>query len=331
MASLRLAVDAMGGDFGLRSTIPASILALNENSELHITLVGDEPAIRAALADSRAPLDRLSIVHAPDVVLMEDKPASALRTKRQSSMAIALELLRDGQVSAVLSAGNTGALVAMSCIIVQRMDGIRRPAICAPIPSDHHHTFMLDLGANVECSAEELRQYAVMGSALCSVVDGNAQPRVGLLNIGEELIKGTALMQDTAALLNEEPRLNYVGFVEGGDIFGSEVDVVVCDGFVGNIALKVSEGTASFINRTLRAQLRETLLGRLVGLLLLPVLKRFQKRHDPRHYNGAVLLGLKGVVVKSHGSSDEKGFLAAIQQAARAVGQDLPARIAEHL
>lgn len=321
----------MGGDFGLRSTIPASVLALNENSELHITLVGDEPAIRAALADSRAPLDRLSIVHAPDVVLMDDKPASALRSKRQSSMAIALELLRDGQVSAVLSAGNTGALVAMSCIIVQRMDGIRRPAICAPIPSDHHHTFMLDLGANVECSAEELRQYAVMGSALCSVVDGNAAPRVGLLNIGEELIKGTALMQDTAALLSEEPRLNYVGFVEGGDIFGGEVDVVVCDGFVGNIALKVSEGTASFINRTLRAQLRETLLGRLVGLLLLPVLKRFQKRHDPRYYNGAVLLGLKGVVVKSHGSSDEKGFLAAIQQAARAVGQDLPARIAEHL
>lgn len=331
MASLRLAVDAMGGDFGLRSTIPASVLALNENSELHITLVGDEPAIRRTLAEVRTDFSRLSIVHAPDVVGMDDKPAAALRNKRQSSMALALELLRDGKVSAVLSAGNTGALVAMSCIIVQRLDGIRRPAICAPIPSDQHHTYMLDLGANVECTAQELSQYAVMGSALCCAVDGVAKPRVGLLNVGEELIKGTSLVQEAASLLADDQRLNYIGFIEGGDIFGDRADVVVCDGFAGNIALKVSEGTASFINRTLRSQLRETVLGRLCGLLLLPVLRRFQQRHDPRHYNGAVLLGLKGLVVKSHGSSDKHGFLAAIRKTAKAVGQDLPARIAEQL
>ncbi len=321
----------MGGDFGLRSSIPASILALNENSALHITLVGNEPAVREALVGTDVDFSRLSIVHAPDVVAMDDKPSQALRGKRQSSMAIALELLRDGQVAAVLSAGNTGALVAMGCVIVQRLDGVRRPAICAPLPSDQHHTYMLDLGANVECSAEELRQFAVMGSALCASVDGVATPRVGLLNIGEELTKGTQLLKEAAALLRDDSRLNYIGFVEGGDIFGDRVDVVVCDGFAGNIALKVSEGAASYINRTLRKQLRESLWGRLAGLLLLPVLRRFQRRHDPRHYNGAVLLGLNGLVVKSHGSSDVAAYLAAIRQTTRALGQDLPKRIAEQL
>ncbi len=321
----------MGGDFGLRSSIPASILALNENSALHITLVGNEPAVREALVGTDVDFSRLSIVHAPDVVAMDDKPSQALRGKRQSSMAIALELLRDGQVAAVLSAGNTGALVAMGCVIVQRLDGVRRPAICAPLPSDQHHTYMLDLGANVECSAEELRQFAVMGSALCASVDGVATPRVGLLNIGEELTKGTQLLKEAAALLRDDSRLNYIGFVEGGDIFGDRVDVVVCDGFAGNIALKVSEGAASYINRTLRKQLRESLWGRLAGLLLLPVLRRFQRRHDPRHYNGAVLLGLNGLVVKSHGSSDVAAYLAAIRQTTRALGQNLPKRIAEQL
>ncbi len=321
----------MGGDFGLRSSIPASILALNENSALHITLVGNEPAVREALVGTDVDFSRLSIVHAPDVVAMDDKPSQALRGKRQSSMAIALELLRDGQVAAVLSAGNTGALVAMGCVIVQRLDGVRRPAICAPLPSDQHHTYMLDLGANVECSAEELRQFAVMGSALCASVDGVVTPRVGLLNIGEELTKGTQLLKEAAALLRDDSRLNYIGFVEGGDIFGDRVDVVVCDGFAGNIALKVSEGAASYINRTLRKQLRESLWGRLAGLLLLPVLRRFQRRHDPRHYNGAVLLGLNGLVVKSHGSSDVAAYLAAIRQTTRALGQDLPKRIAEQL
>ncbi len=321
----------MGGDFGLRSTIPASVLALNENSQLHITLVGDEPAIRQALAAASADFARLAIVHAPDVVRMDDKPAQALRGRRESSMAVALELLRDGKVSAVLSAGNTGALVAMGCIIVQRLEGVRRPAICAPIPSDQHHTYMLDLGANVECGVDELRQFAVMGSALCASVDGVEAPRVGLLNNGEEVVKGTQLLKDTAAVLQADPRLNYIGFVEGGDIFSDRVDVVVCDGFVGNIALKVSEGTASYINRALREQLRESVWGRLMGLLLLPVLRGFQRRHDPRHYNGAVLLGLKGLVVKSHGSSDVASFLAAIRQTSRALVQELPRRIAEQL
>ena len=225
----------MGGDVGLRSTIPASILALNENSQLHITLVGDEPAIRQQLEKARFDSPRLTVHHAPDVVPMDEKPAQALRSRPQSSMAVALELLRDGKVGGVLSAGNTGALVAMSCIIVQRLEGVRRPAICAAIPADNHHTYMLDLGANVQCGAEELRQFAVMGSALASSIDGLESPRLGLLNIGEELIKGTPVLQEAAQMLEGDAALNYIGFIEGGDIFSARVDVVVCDGFVGNI------------------------------------------------------------------------------------------------
>ena len=321
----------MGGDVGLRSTIPASILALNENSQLHITLVGDEPAIRQQLEKARFDSPRLTVHHAPDVVPMDEKPAQALRSRPQSSMAVALELLRDGKVGGVLSAGNTGALVAMSCIIVQRLEGVRRPAICAAIPADNHHTYMLDLGANVQCGAEELRQFAVMGSALASSIDGLESPRLGLLNIGEELIKGTPVLQEAAQMLEGDAALNYIGFIEGGDIFSARVDVVVCDGFVGNIALKVSEGTASYIGRTLREELLRTWRGRLISLLLLPVINRFQRRHDPRYYNGAVLLGLRGLVVKSHGGSDAKGFLAAIRHTSKAMKQELPARIAHQL
>ncbi|NKI17318.1 phosphate acyltransferase PlsX [Spongiibacter sp. KMU-166] len=331
MASLRLAVDAMGGDFGLRSTVPASVLALNENSDLHITLVGDRTAIAEALRSQSYDSSRLDILHAKDSVAMDEKPAVALRQKRESSMAIALGLLRDGDVSAVVSAGNTGALVAMGCIIVERMNNVRRPAMCAPIPSDNGHTYMLDLGANTECVARDLAQFAVMGSALARVIDGRAAPRVGVLNIGAELIKGTPVVREAGDLIAANPHLNYIGFVEGGDIFGDGVDVVVCDGFVGNVALKVSEGVASFIRRRLQAQLSASVMGAVLGMLLKPVLRRMQRANDPRRYNGAVLLGLKGLVVKGHGGSDVQSFLTTLRQAARAVSVDLSRQIAAEL
>lgn len=318
----------MGGDFGLRSTVPASVLALNENSDLHLTLVGDQAAIEEALRRHRYDPSRLDIIHAKDSVAMDEKPVVALRHKRESSMAIALELLRDGNVAAVVSAGNTGALVAMGCFIVERMANVRRPAICAPIPSDDGHTYMLDLGANTECSALELAQFAVMGAALARVIDGREAPRVGVLNIGAELIKGTQNVRDAGELIAANPRLNYVGFVEGGDIFTGRADVVVCDGFVGNVALKVSEGTASFIGRQLRAQLSASSLGKLIGVLLKPVVARVQRANDPRRYNGAVLLGLKGLVIKGHGGSDAASLLITLRQASRAVKYDLLNQIA---
>ncbi len=331
MASLRLAVDAMSGDHGLRSSIPATVNALNLNSALHILLVGDEPAITLALASEKFDSTRLSVHHAPDVVAMDDQPSRTLRSKKKSSMYIALELLRDGIVSAVVSAGNTGALVAMSCVVLTRLPGIKRPAICAPVPAVNGHTFLLDLGANVECDAQQLHHFAQMGSALCRVLDGSESPRVGLLNIGSELTKGTATIRDAAELISADSRLNYCGFIEGGDLFSADVDVVVCDGFAGNVALKVCEGTASFIASQLRARFKKNLYGMFVGLLARPVITAFQRDINPDRYNGAALLGLNGIVVKTHGSSGAQGFQSAIRQAARAVRNDLQAQIEKQL
>ncbi|WP_373095591.1 phosphate acyltransferase PlsX [Zhongshania sp.] len=331
MASLRLAVDAMSGDHGLRSSIPATVYALNHNSALHILLVGDEPSILLALASEKYDPQRLAIHHAPDIVAMDDQPSRTLRSKKKSSMYQALELLRDGAVSAVVSAGNTGALVAMSCVVLERLPGIKRPAICAPVPAQNGHTYVLDLGANVECNAEQLHQFAQMGSALCRVLGGSEMPRIGLLNVGSELTKGTTEVRDAAELLASDTGLNYIGFVEGGDIFSADVDVVVCDGFAGNVALKVCEGTASFIANELRARFKKTFYGMLVGLLARPLINAFQRDINPDRYNGAALLGLNGVVVKSHGSSGTAGFQSAIRQAARAVDHDLQAQIEKQL
>jgi glycerol-3-phosphate acyltransferase PlsX len=331
VASLRLAVDAMSGDHGLHSSIPASVNALNENSELHLVLVGDRIAIAAALAEFRYDSSRLSVHHAPDVVAMDDEPASTLRHKKNSSMYIALQLLRDGDVAGVVCAGNTGALVAMSCVLLERLPGIRRPAICAPIPAEGGYTLMLDLGANVECSAQQLHQFAVMGASLSKLIDDRVSPRVGLLNIGAELMKGTVEVREAAELLKADVSLNYIGYIEGGDIFSDHVDVVVCDGFTGNVALKVCEGTANFIGQQLTLSFKRTLYGLLAGVLVKPLLSAFQRQIDPERYNGAALLGLNGVVVKSHGGSGPASFQSAIRQAARAVRTKLPEQIAEQL
>lgn len=322
----------MGGDFGLRTTVPASLKSLARSSDLHITLVGDRAAIDAELKrHRRADTSRLAILHADDVVADDDKPSQILRAKRRSSMAVALEALRDGRVSAVVSAGNTGALMALSCMIVERLPGLRRPAICAPIPSISGHTYLLDLGANVDSDPATLYQFATMGQALSRVVDYLDSPRIALLNIGEEMIKGTRCVQDAAALIAGDPQLNYVGFIEGNGLFSNRADVVVCDGFVGNIALKVCEGTASFIGRQLRDRFQRGLYGRLAGLTVAPLFNAFYKKIDPRRYNGAALLGLQGVVVKSHGGAGVMGFSEAIGHAASSVRRDLPAMIADQL
>lgn len=321
----------MGGDFGLRSSIPAALAAISENPRLHITLIGDKHAIDAAIQGKRFDTARLEIVHSDCAVAMDEKPSVALRKKRHSSMGMALDMLKDGRANGVVSAGNTGALVAMGCFIVERIPGIRRPAICAPIPSRSGHTFVLDLGANVDGDADELHQFAIMGSALACILDNKPSPRVAVLNIGEELLKGKEYLRDAAELIRKDKSLNYAGFVEGGDILGSAADVIVCEGFVGNVAVKVCEGTARFIGEGLASQFKRTVYGRLVGAAAKPLLRSFRQQINPERYNGAALLGLKGVVVKSHGRSHARSFQNAIRHAVQAVELDLPARIARQI
>ncbi|CAA0089388.1 Phosphate acyltransferase [Zhongshania aliphaticivorans] len=311
----------MSGDHGLRSSITATINALNQNSALHISLVGDEPSILLALAQKKYNPEQLQIHHSPDIVAMDEIPSKALRYKKQSSMYRVLEMLRDGHVSGVISAGNTGALVAMSCIVLKRLSGVSRPAICAPIPAQNGYTLMLDLGANISCDAAQLYQFAVMGASLSKALGASDTPRLALLNIGAELIKGPSVVKEAAELISADPRLNYVGFAEGNDIFSEQIDVVVCDGFTGNVALKVCEGTASFIRNQLKTKFEQSIYGRLSAILAMPVLKAFQGEINPDRYNGAALLGLNGVVIKSHGSSGVESFESAIHQAALAVSE----------
>ncbi len=318
-----IAIDAMGGDIGLDTTIAAAVRAQNQYSNLRFILVGDEPAIRAHQLFANLDQQRFSICHAEQVVTMEDKPSSVLRHKRQSSLWKALELVRDNQAQACVSAGNTGALMACAWSCIKTMSGISRPAICATVPSQFGHVHWLDLGANVDSDAEQLLQFALMGSELAKAVDGNANPQVGLLNIGEEEIKGNAVVKKAAKLL-EESLLNYVGFVEGNDIFLKQhIDVVVCDGFVGNVALKSTEGVAKFIQNGLKEAFNHNIYSKLLGLLALPILKRFKSRMDPRNYNGATLLGLKGIVVKSHGNADPVSFANAINIARLEIAHDV--------
>jgi glycerol-3-phosphate acyltransferase PlsX len=261
---------------------------------------------------------------------MDESPAQALRFKRDSSMRVAINLVRQGKVDACVSAGNTGALMAIARFVLKTLPGIDRPAICTTLPSRYGHTYMLDLGANVDSKAEHLLQFAVMGSVLAAAVDSSESPRVGLLNIGEEDIKGNEQVRDAAALLAAS-ELNYIGFVEGEGIFLDDVDVVVCDGFVGNVALKTTEGVAQLISQFMKAEFKKSLLTRVAGLAALPVLRAFSRRIDPRRYNGASLLGLQGIVIKSHGGADALAFANAINIAALEVEKSVPQRISKHL
>lgn len=330
MASrIRIAIDCMGGDLGLRTSLPAALLAAHRFPNIRITLVGNAADICAHLGDSE--LAQFDIVHADDIVLMSDKPSVALRKKPQSSMRVAIDLLADAKVDAVVSAGNTGALMAIGCYRLKTLDGIDRPAICSSVPAVNGHCYLLDLGANVDCGAENLYQFAVMGSALATVLDDIPQPRVALLNIGAEQTKGNEQVKNAGSLIEADSTLNYVGHLEGDKLFSSNADVVVCDGFVGNVALKTMEGTASYIADIVEQQFKRTLLTRALALLVAPVLKKIYQQLNPEQYNGASFLGLQGIVVKSHGSSSEQGFVNAIEQARREVSQDLLALIGRRL
>ncbi len=323
----QIAIDMMGGDHGLPVTLAAAARFLNERPHVTTLLVGDETLLRAQLANYRlVEGERVVIVHAPEIVAMGESPAVALRTKKKSSMRVAIDCVRDGSAQAAVSAGNTGALMATAKFVLKMLPGIERPAICTALPNRKGHTHVLDLGANVECNADHLFQFAVMGSVLVEAYDDNPSPRVGLLNVGAEAIKGNDTVKAAAALLAEGP-INYIGFVEGDDIYKGDVDVVVCDGFVGNVALKTSEGLAKMMTQFLREEFSRSLLSKLAAVIAMPVLKRLKKRLDPGRYNGASFLGLQGIVIKSHGGADVAAFTSALNVALREIEKDVPRRI----
>lgn len=334
MSSLKnviIAIDAMGGDVGLDTTLAASITALNKHANISLILTGDESAIKAHRLYSKLSPSRVDIIHTTQIVEMDDQPSNVLRHKNDSSMWRAIELVRDGRAHACVSAGNTGALMASARFILKMLPGISRPAICATLPTLYGHVHWLDLGANVDSKPEQLEQFAVMGSELTRAVDNNPNPRVGLLNIGEEAIKGNDIVKETGKLLQNTP-INYIGNVEGNDIFlKKDLDVVVCDGFVGNVALKAVEGIAKFIQKSLEKQYKRNLFTKLVALFSLPVLKRLKTDIDPRTYNGATLLGLQGIVVKSHGNADAFAFANAINIARLEASNGVLERIREQL
>jgi len=331
---MRIAVDCMGGDHGLPVTLPAVLDFLRTQPRATCLLVGPEAAVRNQLAACTGASDlagRTEIVPASEVVGMDESVAVALRGKRDSSLRRAIECVRDGRAQACLSAGNTGALMAVSRMILKTLEGIDRPAIAAQMPNVRGGaTMVLDLGANVDCSAEHLLQFAIMGAALCSALQATSNPSIGLLNIGEEMIKGNEVVKQAADLLRGSG-LRFLGNVEGKDIFGGKVDIVVCDGFVGNVALKTSEGLASMLAQTLREEYEHSIASRLAALVSLPVIRRIRRRMDHRRYNGAALVGLRGIVFKSHGSADQLAFRTALERTAHAVEHDLIARITRTL
>ena len=330
---MRIAIDAMGGDFGPRVVIPACIDALQRHPQLLLTIVGQQDKISPYLSSQlrQQYADRLTVLHAEKVVGNADRPSHALRQRKQTSMHEALCLVADGQAEACVSAGNTGALMALSRFVLKMLPGIDRPAIITAIPSRNGESFMLDLGANVDCSAEHLLQFAIMGSVMTRAVAGIERPRVGLLNVGEEEIKGNEQVKLASRLIKEHSELNYAGFIEGDDICAGKVDVVVCDGFVGNIALKSSEGVARLIGRQLKDGFDTSWYRRLLGWLVRPVLREIASYIDPARRNGASLLGLQGIVVKSHGAADRHCFGYAIDQAVAEVAMDVPNCINQQL
>jgi glycerol-3-phosphate acyltransferase PlsX len=329
--SVIVAVDAMGGDHGPKVTVAASLRFLEETPEAAIVLVGLESEVRAALAAHRSPaIARISVHAATEVVEMREPPAEALRRKKDSSMRVAIDLVKRGEAQACISAGNTGALMAISRFVLKTLPGIDRPAIASQLPTRTGTTTALDLGANVNCTPEQLVQFAVMGSALVSAIDGVERPSVGLLNIGEEDIKGNDVVKEAGELLKVSG-LNFYGNVEGDDLYKGTVQVVVCDGFVGNVALKTSEGLARMLADFLREEFTRNVLRKTLAVFALPILNSFRRRVDPRRYNGATLIGLKGIVVKSHGGADALAFRYALKKAYAEAAQGVLERIAQRL
>ncbi|MEJ2686555.1 MAG: phosphate acyltransferase PlsX [Gammaproteobacteria bacterium] len=323
---LTIALDAMGGDSGPDVVIAAALNILGRRDDVRLLLVGDQDRLTEMVAGAGHATQNLEIRHASQQVEMGELPSQALRFKKDSSMRVAINLVKEEQAQACVSAGNTGALMATARYVLKTLPGIDRPAIITAIPSIEGHTWMLDLGANVDCSAEHLFQFAVMGSVLASAADGVERPRVGLINIGEEEIKGNDQVKEAARLLGSSS-LNYIGFVEGDDVYKGGVDVAVCDGFVGNVALKTSEGVAKMVTHYMKREFTRNVLTRAAGAVALPVLNAFRRRIDPRRYNGASLLGLRGIVIKSHGGADAVAFANAIEVAILEAQKALPERI----
>ncbi|THB63415.1 MAG: phosphate acyltransferase PlsX [Gammaproteobacteria bacterium] len=330
---MKIALDAMGGDNGVDVVVSGALLSLADNSELELTLVGDEEAVKATLARQekyQEYKDRITIKHASQKVAMDESPAVALRTKKDSSIRVAVNLVKDGTVDACVSAGNTGALMATAKYVLKTLPGIDRPAIMKTLPTSEGVVRLLDLGANVDCSADNLLQFAVMGSVYAEAVDKIKEPRVGLLNVGQEEIKGNDEVKQASKLLSET-ELNYIGYVEGDGVFFNDADVVVCDGFVGNISLKIIEGLAKMIGLFLQHEYKRNLFSKLAAIISIPVLKRLKRRIDPGRYNGASLLGLRGIVIKSHGSASAVSFSHAIANAVSEVKNNVPDLIDKRL
>lgn len=319
----------MGGDFGAEVIVPAALKYLSRDKESRLILVGRQEVLQQRLGNHSFG-DRLTIHHASETVEMDELPSKALRGKKDSSMRVAINLVKSGEADACVSAGNTGALMATSRFVLKMLPNIDRPAIITALPSIEGQTYMLDLGANVDCTADHLFQFAVMGSEQVSAVAEIANPRIGLLNIGQEEIKGNEQVKGAHELL-ASTALNYVGYVEGDDIYKGGTDVIVSDGFVGNIALKSSEGVAKMISHFMKQGFQKNILTKLAGLIALPVLHGLRRRIDPRRYNGASLLGLRGIVIKSHGGADELAFMNAISIAKKEVLADVTGRIAEQV
>ena len=328
---ITVAVDCMGGDHGPRVTVPAALEFQKSAPSVDLVLVGLKDAIEAELRTrgaTRGP--RLRVHPASQVVTMEESAATALRGKKDSSMRVAVNLVKSGEAHACVSAGNTGALMAVSRFVLKTLPGIDRPAICSVLPTMRGRVYVLDLGANVDCGPDNLLQFGIMGACLIAAVEHNETPSVGLLNIGVEDIKGNEVVKQAADLLRSSG-LNFFGNVEGDDIYKGTTDLVVCDGFVGNVALKSSEGVAQMIVAFLREEFKRTAYSRLAALVALPVINAFRRRMDHRRYNGASLLGLKGIVIKSHGSADAFAFEQALQRAVEEVHNGVPQRISQRM
>lgn len=333
--SPRLAIDAMGGDVGPACTVPATIDMLSRCPELRVELYGDHASISEWLTrrerDIPTLADRVEIVHCSQVVGMAEKPSSAVRSKHESSMWRALQSVAEGRAHACVSAGNTGTLMAMGMAILGTLPGVDRPAVCTAVPTRAGHSYLLDLGANVDCTASQLHRFAVMASLMVAAVDNRVAPSVALLNLAEEGAKGNREVRAAAALLAADATLNYLGFVEGDGIFAGEFDIIVCDGFAGNVALKASEGVAGMVLAAITQMFDSGPRARLAYLLLRPRLRELRQQIDPAAHNGASLLGLRGVVVKSHGRASREGFGNGLAVAMREAERNVPAMIGQRL
>jgi phosphate acyltransferase len=326
--TVTVAIDCMGGDHGPDVTVRAALDFVRMHDDVQVLLVGVESRLRPLLDGLANP--RVILRHASEIVEMDESPALAIRNKKDSSMRVAIDLVKSGEADACVSAGNTGALMAISRFVLKMLPGIDRPAICGVLPTVNGHVHVLDLGANVDCSPEHLLQFGIMGASLVGAIEHKDRPSVGILNIGEEDIKGNDVVKRAAELLKDSG-LNFVGNVEGDGLYKGEAEVIVCDGFVGNVALKASEGLAQMLGTFLRQEFGRNILTKLIAILALPVLRHFKRRVDHRRYNGASLLGLKGIVVKSHGSADVFSFHNALERAADIVRSGVLARISERV